>query len=155
VTGVLVLRNRQRARRVDTRYLRRIIRALLQNELPSARFEIGIHLVDEWEIIHLNEMYLKHAGPTDVISFDYGSDATTGVIAGEIFVCVPVAVSQARRFRETWQSELVRYIVHGILHLRGYDDQGAPARRKMKAEEDRVVRLVAGAFSLRRVGLSA
>lgn len=155
MSGVLVLRNRQRARRVDMLYLRRIIRAVLQNELLLSRFEIGIHLVDEPEIIHLNQTYLKHTGPTDVISFDYGSDASNGTIAGELFVCVRIAVAQARRFRATWQSELVRYAVHGILHLLGYDDQTSRARRKMKSQEDRLVRRMAVEFDFSRLGVRA
>ena len=53
-------------------------------------------------------------------------------MAGEIFVCVPEALAQASRFGAAWQEELVRYIVHGVLHLRGYDDLQPVARRKMK-----------------------
>ena len=153
MSGVLVLRNHQRARRVDTRYLRRIIQAAIRDGISGNHFEIGVHLVEEPEIIQLNEKYLKHAGPTDVISFDYGSDASSGGLAGEIFVCVPIATSQARRFRTTWQSELVRYVIHGILHLLGYDDHSPRERRKMKVEEDRLVRRMAIDFSLERVGL--
>ena len=155
MSGVLVLRSRQRARRVDTRYLRQVIQSALQDGLSVNRFEIGVHLVDEPEIIQLNETYLRHAGPTDVISFDYGSDVSADMLAGEIFICVPVAVAQARRFRTTWHSELVRYAIHGILHLRGYDDQTARARRRMKMEENRVLRRIAAEFALSRVGLRA
>ena len=45
---------------------------------------------------------------------------------GKSFVCLDEAVRQARRFHTTWQSELVRYVVHGVLHLLGYDDQRRP-----------------------------
>ena len=58
---------------------------------------------------------------------------------GEIFVCVDEAVLQARKFGTSWQSEIVRYIVHGVLHLLGFDDSSAGARRKMKREENRLV----------------
>ncbi len=59
---------------------------------------------------------------------------------GEIFVCLPEAMKQARRFRTTWQTELVRYLVHAILHLSGYDDRTPAKRRVMKRAEDKALR---------------
>ena len=72
--------------------------------------------------------------------------ASTTLLHGEIFICVGEAVAQARRFRTSWQSELIRYLIHGLLHLRGYDDQNMSARRKMKREEDRLLRRLAGRY---------
>ena len=71
---------------------------------------------------------------------------------GEIFISVPDAVQQAREFRTTWTEELVRYLIHGLLHLRGYDDLQPALRRVMKREEQRVLRLVAAQFDLREIG---
>ena len=73
---------------------------------------------------------------------------------GEIFVCLDEAVAQARRFRATWQSELVRYIVHGVLHLLGYDDQHGPAREKMKSAENTLVRHLARQYDYSQLGPS-
>jgi rRNA maturation RNase YbeY len=67
---------------------------------------------------------------------------------GEIFVCVDEALLQARKFGTSWQSETVRYVVHGVLHLLGHDDLRAAARRGMKREEDRLVREISRRFSL-------
>ncbi|PYJ97280.1 MAG: hypothetical protein DME23_16275, partial [Verrucomicrobia bacterium] len=61
------------------------------------------------------------------------------------------AVAQARRFRTTWQSELVRYLVHGVLHLRGYNDRQPKFRRVMKREEDRLVRELTRLFPLSKL----
>jgi rRNA maturation RNase YbeY len=97
----------------------------------------------------INETRLRHAGSTDVITFDYGEPK--GPLAGEIFVCVEEALVQARRFRATWQEELVRYIVHGVLHLRGYDDLGTAARRRMKREEGRLLRKLSRDFRLSKL----
>ena len=47
---------------------------------------------------------------------------TRATLHGEIFICVDEAVLQARKFRTSWQSEIVRYLVHGVLHLLGHDD---------------------------------
>jgi probable rRNA maturation factor len=69
-------------------------------------------------------------------------------LCGEIFICVDEAVLQARRFRTSWPSEVVRYLVHGVLHLRGYDDLQPAARRRMKRQENRLLRALAARFSL-------
>ena len=141
------LRNRQRTRPVNLRLLRQILLALLQDLLSVRSFEVGIHLVEAPEIIQLNETFLHHAGPTDVITFNYSSPAESDRLQGEIFICVGEAVAQARRFRTTWRAELVRYAVHGALHLLGHDDLKPAPRRQMKREEDRLVRLLARRFS--------
>ena len=59
------------------------------------------------------------------------------------------AVAQATEFKTTWQSEVVRYVVHGVLHLLGHDDLQPDLRRKMKREENRLVR------RLERLAISA
>ena len=152
----LVLRNRQRVRRVDTRRLRRLARRLLEELLHRQTYDLGIFLVAAPEMARVNETFLGHAGSTDVITFDYNDSARPEVLAGELFICLDDAVTQAREFHTTWQSELARYVVHGVLHLSGYDDLTAPERRRMKREEDRLVsslaergnplRLLAGAL---------
>jgi probable rRNA maturation factor len=135
------------------RLLRRATKTLLEDLMGYTDFDLGVHFVTTAEITHLNETYLQHQGSTDVITFDYKDHAepvasphSSFVIRhsslvvplhGEIFICVEEAVRQARRFRARWQDELVRYIVHGVLHLSGYDDQRAADRRKMKRQEDR------------------
>ena len=66
-------------------------------------------------------------------------------------MCVDVAVEQARRFRVTWQAELARYVIHGILHLQGHDDQNAAGRRRMKREEGRLLKELGGRFRLSKL----
>jgi rRNA maturation RNase YbeY len=70
---------------------------------------------------------------------------------GEIFVCLDEAVRQAQRFHTSWPAELMRYVIHGLLHLRGFNDARPAARRRMKREEDRLLRRVAGRFDLSRL----
>ena len=154
----LILRNRQRLRTVHSRSLRRITASLLDDALGLADYSLGIHLVGAREIARLNRQFLGHPGSTDVISFDHtgapGDPASrpddrntpSPRIHGEIFICLDEAVSQARRFRATWQAELVRYLVHGVLHLLGFDDAAPAARRAMKREEGRRMRFLAGRF---------
>ena len=145
----LCLRNRQRDKPVDLPRLRRIIRALLR-QLNVQEFDLAVHLVGEAEMTRINETRLRHAGCTDVITFDYsGAD---GPMIGEIFVCVSEALAQAARYRASWQAELARYIVHGVLHLLGHDDLRAPARREMRREENRLIALLDRDFGLSNPG---
>lgn len=150
MNGDLCLRNRQRVRSIDARTLRALIRHLLEKSLVADDYDLAIHLVGASEMTRLNETRLRHAGSTDVISFDY-SEGTTKPLAGEIFVCVDECITQARRFNTTWQEELTRYIVHGVLHLRAYDDLAPAARRRMRRAEDRLLEKLKRRFSLRKL----
>ena len=149
--AVLLIRNRQRCRRIDTRYLRRVVLHLLREELVAENFELGIQLVGETAMIRANEGYLQHEGCTDVITFDHSMTDRVPCLHGDLLVCVPEAVRQAKRFGVTWQKEAVRYIVHGILHLCGYDDHKASDRRTMKRMENRTLGRLARQFDLNRL----
>lgn len=159
MSGTLVIRNRQRCRRIGTSLLRRILRAVLATEFSVSDFELGIHLVNDREMARINERFLNHAGSTDVITFDHAEpgvpasgDADRPIrLHGEIFISVPDAVSQAREFKTTWQAELVRYAIHGLLHLAGYDDLQSAARRKMKRAENRILSAVVQSFPISQI----
>jgi rRNA maturation RNase YbeY len=142
------VRNRQRARPLNTKLLRDIVRTLLIEQLSLEDFEIGISIIGQTAMTRMNERYLQHKGSTDVITFDYAESTRSKLLTGEIFVCLDEALAQAPRFRVNWQNELVRYIVHGILHLSGFDDKTATARGKMKREENRLMRRLAAPFDL-------
>jgi len=151
MSGDLRLLNRQRTRPVDLRLLRRMLNHVLATSLAEREFDLTIHLVNAAEMTRLNETHLQHAGPTDVITLDYSAAAPGTPLAGDIFVCVDEAVAQARRFRAAWQSELLRYIIHGALHLEGHDDLRPAARQRMKREENRRLRQLARGFNLSKL----
>jgi rRNA maturation RNase YbeY len=151
VSQVLIVRNRQRARPLNTKFLRKVLRALLIHELSRDEFEIGVSIIGEEAMTRMNQGYLRHKGSTDVITFDYTDASRPKCLAGEIFVCLDEALAQAPRFRVTWQNELVRYIVHGILHLCGYDDKTVAERKKMKREENRLMSRLAARFKLKQI----
>ena len=148
----LTIDNRQHTRRVKIGPLRRLTKTLLLECLLATEFDLSVCFVNASEITSLNERFLHHKGPTDVITFDYSDTGAASGILGEIFICIDQAVSQARRFRTTWQSDLVRYLIHGLLHLCGYDDRTAKSRREMKAAENRLVRQLARRFDFAELG---
>ena len=104
----VAVRNHQHGPRVNSSLLERIVRALLADIFRERRFDICIHLVGAPAIARLNEKFLRHSGPTDVIAFDYRERPGEGPLFGEVFVCVPVALEQAKRYRTAWESELIR-----------------------------------------------
>ena len=144
--------NRQRAAQIDTGFLRKLTLLLLQKELQCRDFEISIFLVGEKRITELNEEYVQHSGSTDVITFDYHDNTRPDWLCGDVFVCVPVAIDQARRFRVPWQEEILRYVVHGILHLSGMEDHSDAGYRRMKREEKRLLKQLVSRSSLARLG---
>ena len=140
----LVIANRQRKKRIHSRALRRMVAELFA-DLKISDAELGINLVGAREMTLVNETFLQHEGATDVITFDHAEMRKSKrgkhkSIHGELFICVDVAVAQAKEFKTDWQSEVVRYVVHGVLHLLGYDDLKPALRRQMKREENRLVR---------------
>ena len=142
----IVIANRQRGKKIDARLLKRIVLAVFA-ELEISEAELGVHLVGAKEMARVNWQFLQHEGSTDVITFDHAdAGGVKEGIHGELFVCVDDAVAQAKEFRTTWQSEVVRYVVHGVLHLLGHDDLKPALRRKMKREENRLVRRLARRF---------
>ena len=155
----LVIANRQRVKKINSRLLKQIIGELFA-ELKITEAELGINLVAAREMALVNETFLQHVGSTDVITFDHTEKrkAESGKrekLHGELFICVDDAIAQAKEFKTSWQSEVVRYTVHGVLHLLGYDDLKPQLRRVMKREENRLVRLLAKRFSLAQLSRPA
>jgi probable rRNA maturation factor len=154
MSGDVRVFNRQRARAVDTRLLRRMVRSLLEETMGLEDFDLAVHLVGNRAMADLNRLHLGHEGPTDVITLDYGANGAmrrADAPAGEIFVCTEVAAEQAHCFGATWPEELARYIIHGVLHLRGHDDRRPKQHRVMKREEARLLRELGGRFRLSKL----
>jgi probable rRNA maturation factor len=149
---LLRLFNRQKSRKLSVALLRRLARHLLEESLALRKYELGVHLIDAFEMTKLNETFLGHAGSTDVITFNHREPADGGDLHGEIFISVDDAVAQAGRFGATWQSEVVRYLAHGILHLEGHDDTEIGPRRAMKREENKLVKELSRRFDLGKLG---
>jgi probable rRNA maturation factor len=137
----ITVRNLQRTVRVDVAALASFAhRALLACAALSApqsfpAVELAVLLVSDRRIASLHRQFMKMSGPTDVITFQHG----------EIFISVPTARRHARRFGNAFIRELQLYIVHGLLHLRGFED-GTPAdARRMQAMQERILRRLAAA----------
>ena len=156
----LTVRSRQTSHPVDAWRLRRLAKWALAGTEPGRpvepeAHELGVFLVAEAEMARINREHLRHEGPTDVITLDYGGQAGVaprpGPLLGDISICPGVAEAFAREHGTTWPEEVARYLIHGILHLRGYDDSAPGPRRAMKREEERLMRLAVESFPLSRL----
>jgi probable rRNA maturation factor len=116
---------------IDRPRLREIVRLVLAEE-DIGDYEISLAFVDNPTIHRINKQFLDHDEPTDVITFPYSSDK---VLVGELVIGVEVALEQSRAGGHPVDAELALYVVHGLLHLVGYDDKDAHDRRQMRARE--------------------
>ena len=87
-------------------------------------------------LLKMNVEYLQHEYYTDIISFDY-SDGRS--IAGELFISVDRVRDNANALNKSFESELLRVIAHGVLHLMGYKDKSKADQKKMRSEEDAAI----------------
>jgi len=85
-------------------------------------------------LLQINQQYLDHDTYTDIITFDNSEIANT--IIGDIFISIDRIRENALKFSTTEADELHRVIIHGALHLLGYTDKTAPAKKKMTLKED-------------------
>ena len=95
---------------------------------------IGIILSDHEAVLDLNKEWLEHDYTTDVISFLLEADPLS--LEGEVYVDVETARERCEEFGTTTSLEIERYIVHGLLHLAGYDDTSDQERAHMRKLED-------------------
>jgi probable rRNA maturation factor len=166
--STILITNRQRTKKINAHWLQQIMGGLM-TELNISGADLGINLVGAKEMAKVNWNFLRHEGSTDVITFDHTDDGgersslpadgahgvTRPTLHGELFICVDEAVFQAKQFGTNWQSEILRYVVHGVLHLSGHDDLQPDLRRKMKRAENRLVRVLAKRFSLAQLSGAA
>jgi probable rRNA maturation factor len=134
----ITLRNAQRKLRVDVPALQMFAEAALEEacrttaeQAPnlSAVQQVDVALVSDTRMAALHQRFMGIAGPTDVMTFQHG----------EIVVSVETAADQAREHDASLDAELRLYIVHGILHLLGFDDTTPAAAQVMERTQTRIV----------------
>lgn len=118
---------------LDRGRLREIVRAVLDGE-GEADAEISLAFVDNPTIHRLNLRYLQHDEPTDVLTFPL-SEAGAKRLAGELVIGAEVARDQAASRGHDVQVELALYVIHGLLHLCGYDDHTSADVQRMRERE--------------------
>ena len=117
---------------VDRGRMREVARAVLAGE-GHDNAEVSLAFVDNATIHRLNRQFLDHDEPTDVLSFPLSE--SKGRLSGELVIGAEVARAQAEARGHDLQAELALYVIHGLLHLCGYDDKTDDAAREMRQRE--------------------
>lgn len=130
----VAIANQQELLALDEAQLRAAVTAVLAAEGPPAA-SVSVAVVDDPTIHRLNRQYLQHDYPTDVLSFVL--DESEGALDGEIIVSAETAQAQAAQYGWEASAELLLYVIHGTLHLIGYDDLTPPEAARMRAAEAR------------------
>jgi rRNA maturation RNase YbeY len=104
----------------------------------AAKTHLEVNFVDEKTISALHRDFLLDDSPTDVITFDLGA-APEGARIATIAICVPVAKRYAEQYSVSLDEELQRLVIHGALHLLGYDDHTSAEKRRMRYYENKIL----------------
>ena len=98
--------------------------------------DVNYIFCNDERILEVNREYLQHDYYTDIITFDYTEDDT---ISGDLFISLDTVRTNSEQFATTYDEELHRTIIHGILHLCGINDKGPGEREIMEAAENRAL----------------
>jgi len=153
----LVIRvDREFQGRIDKRWLRRLVQGALAAHGAGPDVELSLLVTDDATVRELNSRYREQDRATDVLSFaleaDSGRDAAGGFVMppgervhlGEVIVSYPRAAAQAAERGRPVEDELALLVVHGVLHLLGYDHDRPAREREMRSLERRVLSQAGG-----------
>ncbi len=132
---------------LDEGWLRQVAERVLVEEGVKPPAAVSLVFSDEIAMIDLNQRYLGRPGVTDVLSFPLGTDGNFVLphqgspYLGEVVVCYPQAVRQAREQGHAVRREVALLLTHGLLHLLGFDDEDEARTAEMRQEESRLLRL--------------
>jgi rRNA maturation RNase YbeY len=111
-----------------------MIHQIIKEENKSLN-QLTFVFCDDSYLLNLNQQFLKHDTLTDIITFPMSSDG----IDGEIYISIPRVRENAGAFSNSFTSEYLRVIAHGVLHLCGYKDKSEEEIRVMRAKEDHYI----------------
>ncbi len=92
-------------------------------------------------ILEMNKKHLQHDYYTDIITFDYSEE---NIISGDLFISIDTVRTNANAFLQSYNAELLRVIVHGVLHLCGLGDKTPSEEKQMRRAEDEALDLILG-----------
>jgi rRNA maturation RNase YbeY len=124
---------------LDEKTLDRLVRYTVDAEGASL-VHVSLVLTDHETVRRLNQDYLDHDYNTDVLSFSLrAEDEATDAVEGEVYVDLDTAAERHEEFDTSFEREAYRYVVHGVLHLLGYDDATESGQEAMRVQEDDVL----------------
>jgi len=139
----IAVSNLNKKHRINERFVGEIARSVLK-ALKKENRELEIIFLSDKAIKPINEKYRQSDCATDVLSFDLGS-------CGEILISSDTALRNSRVFDTPFEKELVLYVIHGILHLFGYDDEKPKTRSRMLRKQGSILEMLCAKIRLSKV----
>ncbi len=133
----ITISNRQKTVTISASCLRRLVGFVAEAEERGVD-SVDVAIVDTDEIVSLNDRYLGRDEVTDVLSFDLSETGSRGLSA-QIIVCGDVAAEQGPKHGLSVEDELMLYVIHGLLHLTGWDDADAGPAERMKTRQEELL----------------
>jgi len=134
---VISVRNEQREAPVSVAQTARLARRAVRQLRIRMRGTLAITFIDTRRMRALNRRFLRHDRPTDVLSFRYHRES----VVGDILISPSAARAYARANGLKYADELSRYVVHGLLHWTGQNDQTPAQRKKTRRREDHILKV--------------
>ncbi len=100
--------------------------------------EISIIFCSDSYLLEINKQYLNHNYFTDIVTFNYNNE---NLISGDIFISLETVMNNSHLYSQTFKDELLRVIIHGILHLIGFDDKSEEEANLIHKKEDEAIEM--------------
>lgn len=139
----LAVRFDQGVKGISSAWVKKIVSNTLKVE-GKAKAWVSVFLTTDKEIRAINKKYLSHDYPTDVISFGLDESPTAAKILnlGDVVVSVQTAKRVSEELGISFREELARYLVHGTLHLLGYEDKSKKDYRQMHSQQEKILKMI-------------
>ena len=126
--------------KVDKGFVRKVVSETLQSMRIKGNITVGVVFVSAHKMQEVNRKYRNIDKPTDVLSISYNEDLGTHKYLGEILVCMEEVKKRAKESRTTPKRELAHVMIHGTLHLLGWEHEGSTrATDRMHAKEEEIM----------------
>lgn len=129
---MIEVKNLNKKHRINERFITGIAKEVLKILGKGSRIELGIVFLSDAAIKPINKRYRNRNRATDVLSFDLGP-------CGQILISSDTALKNSCIFRTSFEEEIILYVIHGILHLFGYDDETKTEKSRMSKKEKAVL----------------
>ena len=122
--------------KLDRKALRAWITAVAATYQGRKAGNLNYIFCNDERILEVNREFLGHDYYTDIITFDYSEP---GVVSGDMYISLDTVLTNSEKFHTSYEKELLRVIIHGVLHLCGINDKGRGERAVMEAAEERAL----------------
>ena len=135
----ITLNNFQKKVFLPRKKIKKLVQKVLKGEAVKKTGRINFCFVDQALMIKLNRRFLKTKSATDVLAFDLSDKKNPQIILADIIISTPAALKQAVKFKTSPHYEIFLYLVHGLLHILGFNDQTHLQINQMRKKESQYV----------------